>query len=96
VNCGGLCSDPYSWLRSSRRPRTFLFILGAFVFPTSGAASGRLAAQLAAARLALCVASLFAVSHFEKKVVVYFSMSGILLDPAKLVPLVFSDKVIKI
>jgi hypothetical protein len=63
---------------------TFLFILGAFVFPTSGAPSGRLAAQLAAARLALS-----ALHHFsrflisKKKVVVYFSMSGILLDPAK-------------
>jgi len=72
-----------------------LFILGAFVFPTHGA-RGRLAAQLAAARLALCAASLFTVSHFEKKVVLYFSMSGLLLDPAKLVSIVFSDKVIKI
>jgi hypothetical protein len=71
-----------------------LFILGAFNFPTSGA-QGRLAAQLDAARVALCAASLFTVSNFEKAVM-YFSMSGILLDPAKLVSLVFADRVIKI
>jgi hypothetical protein len=80
---------------AARLPATsLLFVLGGFAFPTwCIGAAGRLAAKLAALPL----------HHFshgflfrKKNVVAHFSASGILLDPAKLVPLVFSDKVIKI